>query len=136
MVNTGGAQRVAARFQGGVTLAGYRWQAESGAIVLRLHWVTDAALDADYTVFVHLVPPGGDGAPLSQGDAPPMDGRWPTYLWLPGVVLSDLHRVPLPADVAPGEYDLLVGLYDPNTGTRLPLVTGGDAVRIPDIPIQ
>ncbi|MBN1659255.1 MAG: hypothetical protein JXA93_12680 [Anaerolineae bacterium] len=135
-VPAGDVQPVDIRFEGGVALDGYRWQLEGDEIVLRLRWHTETPLDADYTVFVHLVEAGGGGAPLSQGDAPPVGGRWPTYLWLPGIAVDDMHRVPLPASLAPGAYDLLVGLYDPETGTRLPLAAGGDAVRIQAIPIR
>ncbi|HSJ59111.1 MAG TPA: hypothetical protein VLC95_18120, partial [Anaerolineae bacterium] len=129
----GDVQPVAARFEGGVTLDGYRWQLEGDEVVLNLRWRTETQLDAGYTVFVHLVEAGDGGAPLSQADAPPAGGRWPTYLWLPGVAVDDVHRVRLPAGLAPGVYDLLAGLYDPETGTRLPLAAGGDAVRIRDI---
>jgi hypothetical protein len=121
------------RFQDGVTLAGYRWQVEGDAIALLLRWEAQVPLDRDYMVFVHLVEAGRDGAPLSQGDGPPVGGRWPTYLWLPGVAVDDVHRLPLPADLGPGAYDLLAGLYDPATGTRLPLASGGDAVRIREV---
>jgi hypothetical protein len=122
-----------ARFEEGVTLEGYAHDVEVDAIEVTLRWRAAMPLDADHTVFVHLLPAGQAGEPLSQGDGPPAGGRWPTYLWLPGVPVFDAHRVPLPADLPAGEYSLLVGLYDPATGDRLLLLDGGDAVRLEGI---
>jgi hypothetical protein len=70
---------------------------------------------------------------VAQGDAPPLGGRWPTSLWLPGVELDDAHPIPLASDLLPGTYDLLVGLYDPTTGTRLRLPDGNDSLRLTEI---
>jgi hypothetical protein len=64
-----------------------------------------------------------------------MGGRWPTSLWLPGVALDDQHTVPIPRDLPPGSYELLVGLYDPATGARLPLAGGTDALRLEGLTI-
>jgi hypothetical protein len=123
------------RFGGAVTLEGYTWQADSEEVRVTLRWSAGAPLDSDYTVFVHLVEAEtGDGA-IAQGDAPPLGGRWPTLLWLPGVTLDDEHIIPLPADLPAGTYDLLVGFYDPVTGERLRLPDGRDAVRLVGVEI-
>jgi len=63
----------------------------------------------------------------------PLGGRWPTSLWLPGVPLDDVHTNPLPENLPPGTYELLVGPYDPETGERLPLPDGNDALRLADL---
>ncbi|MEJ2208852.1 MAG: hypothetical protein P8129_07430 [Anaerolineae bacterium] len=118
----------------GIRLEGYRWQAGPGATELEitLRWRAMEHPQGDYQVFLHLL--SGDEI-VGQGDGPPLDGRWPTLFWLPGLALDDVHRVSLPADLPAGRYDLLVGLYDPNTGVRLPASTGGDAVRLEGIDI-
>jgi hypothetical protein len=121
---------LAARFGPAIALEGWAWQAGSGELVVTLRWAAAGSPAADYTVFLHVVRPGEDQA-LAQGDAPPLGGRWPTSLWLPGLRLDDEHRVPLPADLPAGPYELLVGLYDPATGARLPLAGGSDALRLP-----
>jgi hypothetical protein len=110
-----------------IILEGYYAEIDPEAVRLTLRWSAAGYLDTDYTVFVHLVTPGSDGQPLAQADGPPMAGRWPTSLWLPGVALDDLHTIPLPPDLPPGDYHLLVGLYDPATGDRLLLPGGNDA---------
>jgi len=36
-------------------------------------------------------------------------------------VIDDLHPVPLPSDMPAGEYRVIVGMYDLETGQRLPV---------------
>ncbi len=45
-----------------------------------------------------------------------------TSAWQVGEILNDTHRLTLPADLKPGTYRIIVGLYDPQTGQRLPLL--------------
>ncbi len=66
-------------------------------------------LEKDYTVFVHLA--DATGVPLSQGDHPPVRGLYPTSRWQPGEILADFHELPIDANVSPGEYQVLVGMY-------------------------
>ncbi len=120
------------RFGQGIALEGYTWQADPGALRVTLRWSAGDYLNTDYTVFVHLIAPDKADRIVSQGDAPPLGGRWPTSLWQPGVSLDDVHTIPLPSDLPSGAYHLLVGLYDP-AGHRLPLPDGSDAVRLTDI---
>ncbi len=119
-----------APFGDAISLEGYAWQAGAEAVQVTLRWLATAVPEGDYAVFVHLVDPEEDDRLVAQGDAPPLEGRWPTSLWRPGVVLDDSHTIPLPPNLPPGTYDLLVGLYDPATGERLPLPDGRDAVRL------
>jgi hypothetical protein len=119
-----------ARFGDLITMEGYTWQASPRAVQVTLRWSADVFLDTDYTVFVHLVDPEDGDRMVAQGDAPPMGGRWPTSLWLPGVAVDDVHTTTLPPDLPAGTYSLLVGLYDPVTGARLPLPEGRDALRL------
>ena len=83
--------------------------------MLRLVWEARAAPPADYTLFAHLI--GPDGGRVSQVDLP-----YPTSGWQAGRFVTTELPVPIPADVAPGVYRLVVGLYEPDTGRRLPLV--------------
>jgi len=84
---------------------------------LQLYWQSLAPTDRDYTVFVHLTGPDGDFA--AQDDAPPGGPFLPTSTWLPGQVASDPHTLVVPADLPPGAYTLLVGLYHRPTRERL-----------------
>lgn len=98
-------------------------------LVLALWWEALSEPQTSYSVFVHLV--GEDGAIAAQSDAPPAGGARPTTSWLAREILEDVRVLDLPADLPPGDYDVLVGLYDPATGARLPATDAGGA-RAPD----
>jgi hypothetical protein len=122
-----------ARFGEMISLQGYDLEIDPETLWVALRWSTEGHLDTDYTVFVHLLSAESRGQVLAQSDAPPLAGRWPTSLWLPGTAVDDLHAITLPPDLPPGAYELLVGLYDPTTGERLALADGGDALRLTGI---
>jgi 4-amino-4-deoxy-L-arabinose transferase-like glycosyltransferase len=110
--------------------------AETAAQVhVSLWWKALATPDKDYTVFVHLL--DEDGQLVGTGDGPPLWGGFPTRTWQFGDGILDEHVVPLSPDLAPGDYAVTVGWYDPATGARLPLVRGvqqaGDAVVVGDL---
>jgi hypothetical protein len=44
-------------------------------------------------------------------EAQPLDGRYPTQQWVAGELVRDRHTMTLPADLPPGGYRLIVGLY-------------------------
>ena len=85
-----------------------------------LYWRAEQKMDTDYTVFVHAV--GPDGEIWAQRDTPPDGGSYPTSRWVVGEVIADPMRVPLPAEIPPGPLDLVVGMYRPDTGQRLPVL--------------
>ena len=94
---------------------------------LTLYWQVEGDLNRDYTVFVHVL--DETGTLLTQGDGPPLDGRYPTSDWMPGEILNDTHSLTIPAGAAPGRYQVFVGLYEPSTEQRLLVLDGtGQAV--------
>lgn len=120
-----------------ITLAGY----ELGAIdatrqaPLTLYWRAQAPIPADYTVFVQLL--SADGQIVGQADSPPQQGRYPTSLWDPGELVPDRRMLHLPATLAAGDYSILVGLYLPATGERLPLASGAETgLLLPPLHIE
>lgn len=89
-------------------------------VQVRLSWAAEAPLAERYKVFLHLV--DGSGQIVTQQDGEPVGGMSPTTTWQPGAVVVDNHGLILPRDLAPGEYDLLVGLYQlDGSGARLPV---------------
>jgi hypothetical protein len=82
-----------------------------------IRWWPVQEVGRDYTVFVHLRDLEGDN--VAQGDGPPLEGWYPTTAWIPEQIVADPHIVPVHAETLPGSYDLVVGLYDPETGDRL-----------------
>lgn len=124
-----------ATFAQGVSLAGYYLDRGSRDMRVTLDWRLQSGqfLNTDYTVFLHLRNAAGET--VAQGDGPPVDGQWPTSLWSPDVTIQDTHAITLPADLPPGTYYLVTGLYDGTTGHRLPLEGGGDEVTLAEIAV-
>ncbi len=85
---------------------------------LTLYWRAEATPETDYTTFVHLRSQANEN--LAQRDSPPANGRYPSSLWDAGEVIVDQITLPL-AGLPPGEYALVVGLYDLASGQRLPV---------------
>ena len=105
-----------------VRLVGYdadwaRWDGESELSII-LHWEVLGSLDRDYTVFLHLV--DQHGAMLGQGDGPPCLGEYPTRFWDAGETLADPHVITMHQAATVNEVRVLVGLYDPISGERVP----------------
>jgi hypothetical protein len=100
------------------TLAGYAAQANDGRLEVTLVWQATGTPEVGYTAFVHLQ--GSDGRIWAQSDAVPAGWTRPTTGWLPGEYVTDQHSLALPADLPPGAYRLLAGLYDARSGNRVP----------------
>jgi uncharacterized membrane protein len=104
-----------------------------GQLELQLRWKALEPVDRDWTVFVHLFDEAGER--VAQGDGPPNYlGALPTTLWQLGAPVLDVHTVTLPD--RPGTYSIQIGWYDPQTGERLPLSTGGDSLSLGQIPVH
>lgn len=114
-------QPAGADLGGQVTLEGYllpEESAEPGEILnLTLLWQARAEMDTDYKVFVHLV--DESGLPIAQRDSEPLGGSRPTTTWRPGETVTDRVGLLLPPEMVPGDYEMLVGMYDPETLERL-----------------
>jgi hypothetical protein len=79
---------------------------------------------AEYHLFVHLGDPGQ--APLAQADSPLMNGTYPSQLWADGEVFDETVSLVLPPDLLPGDYPITIGIYDYETGQRLPVTIPGE----------
>jgi hypothetical protein len=106
-------------------------------LYLTLFWRTSAPLAADYTVFVHVV--DSSGRMIGQWDQAPAAGAAPTSSWTPGRIVVDDYRIDLDPAGAQHPVRVLVGLYDPATGARLPvtattLPTADAAVEVRSYP--
>ena len=93
-------------------------------VPLTLFWETEATPEERLKVFVHLI--DGAGALVAQADAEPVAGFAPTVAWQPGDTIVDRYGVQLPADLVPGRYALLAGMYR-FSGDRLSITVQGDA---------
>ncbi|HMR67268.1 MAG TPA: DUF2079 domain-containing protein, partial [Anaerolineae bacterium] len=98
-----------------------------------LYWQSKKPLTIDLTTFAHLL--DNQQNVVAQLDWQPQDplGYRPTSAWQPGQPVIDRQTLPLPANLQPGEYHLVVGWYYPPTGERLPLTTGSASPAASDV---
>ena len=87
------------------------------ALQLVLHWQAMQPPSQDYTVFTQLL--GPDGRVWGQQDNQPQANRYPTTAWPPQEHVVDRYLIPLHPAAPPGEYRLLVGMYQLANGQRL-----------------
>ncbi len=136
--------RLTATFGANVQLLGYTLKATTfagpgvyrvgGALPISLFWDVHQSPDEDYSIFLHLcqdcsIPP------VASDDGPPLAGYLPTSTWLPGKPARDDRTIPLPSDLPPGRYTLLLGMYrpgDPSPAARLSTSGAEEIDRTPD----
>jgi hypothetical protein len=125
-------------WQKGLTLKGYRLDsapiAPGQTLSVDLYWQAEQPVAENYVVFVHLVNEAGQL--VAQNDDLPRHGAYPVPWWQPGQLVEDIHPLDLPPDLPGGTYQLVVGLYRPEDGVRLPLAQGGDSVAIGGIEVK
>jgi hypothetical protein len=101
-----------------------------GRLPLTLFWEVPQIPADNYRMFLHLCQEC-DLPPAAVTDGPPLEGYLPTGVWTPGNPVHDERAIPLPPDLSPGHYTLLLGVYPPASpaeADRLP-VRGGDTLR-------
>jgi hypothetical protein len=121
-----------------VQLLGYDISAETvtpgDTLVLTLYWQALTEMDENYTVFTHLL--ASDGSTTGQQDSHPINGTYPTSLWVTGEVVTDVYEIPIRTDAVPGAHRLKVGMYVAETGNRLSTDTPDDAVVLQTVTLQ
>ncbi|MCB0209595.1 MAG: glycosyltransferase family 39 protein [Anaerolineae bacterium] len=115
---------VGAQFGPAITLTGFDLPdttlAPGDTLYINLYWQALQPPHDHYRAFVHLT----DGTTLwSQQDDDPAC-RLPTTVWRAGQHGLGQFRLPIPLDMPPGRYPLIIGLYQVDTLERLTL-TGG-----------
>ncbi len=91
-------------------------------LAVRLDWQALAQPAADYSLFIQLLDAAGQV--VTQRDLPLQASGALSSAWQPGQQASTRAALALPADSAPGQYRLIAGLYDPQSGARLPVGRG------------
>lgn len=87
-------------------------------LVLSFYWRAMAKPDRDYTIFIHVL--DSSGKMVAQQDVMPANNASHTSGWQPGQFVADLHTIPLPIEAMPGEYQIVMGMYNWKNGVRLP----------------
>jgi hypothetical protein len=99
------------------------------------YWQARQPLYNNYSALVHLV---DDQGHLYAGQDNLHPGTIPTRQWPPWTFVQDVHQIPVPAGTPPGDYFLALGLYDPASWERLPIIieeqaTSENTVTVPVI---
>ena len=119
-----------ANFSGQIKLLGYTLKAEEikpgDSVQLTLYWQALAEMETSYTVFTHLI--DENERVMGQKDNPPVSGLYPTTEWTPGEKIVDRYEIATGSEIPPGEYPIEIGLYELDSGERLPVL---DAMGLP-----
>lgn len=96
------------------------------SFAVELVWHAGAATSTPYNVTVQLL--SSEGILLAQHDGEPDSGSRPTTGWLEGEYIIDRHELQFREEMAgyTGAAQLIVALYDPQTGTRLQTRSGSN----------
>jgi hypothetical protein len=93
-------------------------------------------MENDWSVFVHLNDPVLN-TPLAQRDMYHGQGLRPTSLLMPGEQLRTYYQLNVPeTTVAPARLDVVVGLYDYETGERLPIDLDSDSLLLTSLSVE
>jgi hypothetical protein len=122
----------AMRLTGTDRAAPFQWKSK-GEQRLTLYWQGERSIDTSFKVSLQIL--NRAGKLVAQDDAVPAQGTRPTTGWLPGHQVADTHAIML-TNLQPGEYHVLVVVYDPTTGKRLALPDGGDAFLLTTVIIE
>lgn len=90
-----------------------------GPFQLTLYWQALRQIPLSYTVFTHLL--DAEERIWGQMDSIPQRGEAPTTSWLAGEVITDQYEIVVAPDAHRGTYLLEIGMYDAETGKRLPI---------------
>ena len=114
--------RVNGLFGDDLRLLGYWLDHEADRLTVMLYWRAERRMETAYKVFCHVFDPA-TLVPVAQDDSMPRRWTYPTSLWSPGEIVTD--AIPISLEGAPaGAYGIAVGVYNPATTKRLPVVDG------------
>ena len=113
------ATRPLARFDGGINLLNVQATPEPDGLTAVLTWSTEGHPEVGDTVFAQLF--DEQGQLVGQADGLALANMFPFWLCQAGDVVRDVRWFPTPEGLPPGEYHLLVGMYDVTSGARRPV---------------
>jgi hypothetical protein len=99
-----------------------------GQLTVILYWQAQDEMERNYTRFVHLL--NRSGELVSQRDSTPAEGALPTTTWVTDEILSEVVLLDLPPDLPAGDYQIIVGFYDPTNWQRLSTPDGLDHILL------
>ncbi|GAB4275864.1 MAG: hypothetical protein Kow0080_25690 [Candidatus Promineifilaceae bacterium] len=121
-----------------IMLSSYQWNGpllEAGeTLTLSLFWRAEKQATRPYTVFIHLV--DDSGHIIAQQDNWPVQGSWPPTCWQKKQAIHDTYQLVIPPETLPGTYQLYIGMYDSQNGSRLTTPAGQDAIILPRLMVK
>lgn len=115
------------------------------SLPINIYWQATGTLPNRYKVFVHVVGEAYNEASNNnvwgQQDQEPQGGASPTTTWIDGDIIVDQYNIPINPDAPAGTYQVVVGMYLPLGGGRLPAISAsgapqGDTVQIMEFRIE
>lgn len=136
-----------ADFANGVSLIGFDLPnpapCAGESVPLHLDFFASTTPPADKKFFVHITT-ADDSSKVAQFDTLPADGfnpmtRWEAGEFVPQTIVMNFDAATAPG-VAPGNYKVVFGMYDPMTGENVPVLASpdtlpGDRLRLGDMTI-
>jgi hypothetical protein len=116
------------QFGEAIHLIGYDLNATSVApgsdLTLTFYWRASLPPRDNYSLFVHLTPERRN-LQIAQSDGAPARPERPTLTWTDGdeTLISQPFVLTVPAEASAGDYELRIGLYNYQTGVRLPVAS-------------
>ena len=90
-------------------------------LLLALDWLAKVKPSVDYVVTLRLIDASaGPGGPRVQADGMPIGPLLPTTAWGPGDRKPGYMTLTLPPGLPPGDYRVVLGVYDPRSGAPYP----------------
>jgi hypothetical protein len=113
---------------------------QGGRLRVVLYWQAAGPASTNYRSFVHLDAATDQRTWAGSDNYHPGDvtaqNELPTLTWDADHYVRDEHVIRVPAHAPPASFELRAGLYDPDTGRRLPLADGsGDTIRLQDVQV-
>ena len=111
------ATPASARFGDTAELLGYDLKQNGRDLALVTYWRAGANVVTPLQMFMHVL--GPDGSIVAQQDRLDV----PAFGWHTGDLVAQVHHLELPSDLRQGA--VAIGLYNPDTNTRLPVSLNG-----------
>jgi 4-amino-4-deoxy-L-arabinose transferase-like glycosyltransferase len=126
-----------ANFNNTVSLLGYDIAATPAgeSMPVTLYWQINTVPGANYLPFVHLEDQWGHRWSQTETFA------YPVAQWQPGEIIVQRVDLPVTTGAPPGDYQIRVGFFNPDSGDRLPLLDkngryAGNTILIENAPVQ
>ncbi len=114
-----------ANFEHRVHLLGYDLHPVAGAVQLTLYWQPITPVHERTWVAIWVL--DGERKTVARVREPPWSGDVVVLSWPTGLAVRDEHTVPLPADLPPGRYEVVISLVQQREGVEeaIPLADSG-----------